>query len=255
MIISHKHRYLFIEIPLTASWAIRHELCEYYDGEPVLRKHASFPEFARYASDTEKQYFVFATVRNPLDTAVSQFFKLKTNHKGVYTDPEALQAGQVEQADLEKFSFIQDNDAGFEEYFRRYHRRPFASMIDLSADRLDFVIRYEGLQAGFDTVLGHLDITPVRPVPVMNKTQDRRSDWQAYYSPAIIDQAKHKFGPFMRRWDYEFPLEWGASGVKLTDELSYRMLAQARKFYLTRFRYNPTVVGKLVRNLRSALMR
>lgn len=36
MIISHEHKYLFIEIPLTASWAVRKELCEFYGGEAIL---------------------------------------------------------------------------------------------------------------------------------------------------------------------------------------------------------------------------
>jgi len=50
MIVSHRHRYLFIEIPLTGSWAIHRELREHYGGSPILHKHASYPEYRRTLS-------------------------------------------------------------------------------------------------------------------------------------------------------------------------------------------------------------
>ena len=87
MIISHTHKYLFVEIPLTASYAIRHELCEYYGGVPILHKHASFPDFLQIAAPHERDYFVFATVRNPLDETVSRYCKLRCDHKGTFSDP------------------------------------------------------------------------------------------------------------------------------------------------------------------------
>jgi hypothetical protein len=80
LIISHQHRYLFVELPRTGSTAIRHELRELYDGTPILHKHSTYDEFRRQASVAELQYFVFSTVRNPLDDAVSRYFKLKTDH-------------------------------------------------------------------------------------------------------------------------------------------------------------------------------
>ena len=41
MVISHKHRYVFVEIPHTGSHAISKELCEFYDGQIIHRKHAN----------------------------------------------------------------------------------------------------------------------------------------------------------------------------------------------------------------------
>lgn len=49
MVISHQNRFVFVEHPLTASWAIRHELCTMYGGEPILRKHAFYAELRRIA--------------------------------------------------------------------------------------------------------------------------------------------------------------------------------------------------------------
>ena len=67
MIISHKYKYLFVELPLTASTAVSKELRENYDGESILYKHATYHEFLKIASPEEKKYFVFSGMCNPLD--------------------------------------------------------------------------------------------------------------------------------------------------------------------------------------------
>ncbi|MBA3404443.1 MAG: hypothetical protein H0U13_07160, partial [Gemmatimonadaceae bacterium] len=67
MIISDRHRYLFVELPRTGSTAIHRELCAMYDGEPILQKHATYGDFLKIATDDQRRYFVFSTVRNPLD--------------------------------------------------------------------------------------------------------------------------------------------------------------------------------------------
>jgi hypothetical protein len=252
MIISHRYRYIFIEVPLTGSWAIRQELCNYYGGEPILHKHATYEEFLHKATTHEKNYFSFATVRNPLDAAVSQFFKLKTNYKGVFTDSLAIAELLVDQVDLKKFRFIQATNASFEDYFRRYHRRPYQTMMDRSVKRLSYVIRYERLQEGFSEVLQILGLEQVQPVPVVNKTPGRCPDWQSYYTPGIIEQAKHKFGPCMRRLGYQFPVEWGPAKPHLADEIVYWILSWPRHLYLTYFRYNSGVLGRVARSLVAA---
>ena len=59
MIISHRHRYVFVELPRTGSSAVRRELRELYDGVPILHKHSTYDEFRRQASEDERGYFVF----------------------------------------------------------------------------------------------------------------------------------------------------------------------------------------------------
>lgn len=101
---------------MTGSWAIHHELRQFYGDESILHKHADYAEIVRQAAADEKRYFIFATVRNPLDVAVSQYFKFKTNHKGAFTDPQALAEMKVGQADLMKYRFVQEIGASFAEY-------------------------------------------------------------------------------------------------------------------------------------------
>jgi hypothetical protein len=106
MIISHEHKLVFIEIHLTASWAIHNELCQNYRGKPILHKHATYAEFRRHATDEELDYFVFATVRNPLDKIVSTYHKLKNDHKEVYSNAGSLPQGIVDYSDLNKYQYI-----------------------------------------------------------------------------------------------------------------------------------------------------
>ena len=90
MIISHTHKYLFIELPMTGSTAISKELREQYDGVSILQKHSTYLDFLRVANEAEKQYFVFAGIRHPLDQVVSHYFKFKTGHDGQFTAAEHL---------------------------------------------------------------------------------------------------------------------------------------------------------------------
>lgn len=255
MVISHQHRYLFVEHPFTASWAIRHELCDYYGGEPILRKHASYPDFLRIAEPPWLDYFVFGTVRHPLDEVVSRYYRLRTNHKGVLTSQDALDTLLIEQADIEKFKFVQTNHASFEMFFRRYHRRPFSGMIDLSAGHFDFVLRFENLQVDFDTVLDHLHLRSLRPIPILNPTAQRERDWRQHYTDAIIPQAKRMFWPFMRRWGYTFPAEWGPSKTIWRIELAYRLWQQGSALYTRRLRHARHPLGRMGRAVRGVMAR
>jgi hypothetical protein len=85
MIISHIHKYLFVELPRTGSTAISRELLQNYQGVKILRKHATYFDFLKRKARREK-YFVFSGIRNPLDDAVSATSS-KTDHRNQYTDP------------------------------------------------------------------------------------------------------------------------------------------------------------------------
>ena len=88
MVISHKYKYLFIATPRTGSTAIQTELIKNYEGETIYRKHSHYFEFLSNATIKEKDYFVFASIRNPLDDIVSIYMKLKSNHGGYYSNSE-----------------------------------------------------------------------------------------------------------------------------------------------------------------------
>jgi hypothetical protein len=238
MIISHTHRYLFVELPHTASTAVGRELCTHYDGKPILRKHARYHEFLRNASADERTYFVFSGIRNPLDEAVSMYLKYKTNHRGNYTNPSKLRrnGGHVTGADLERFHYIRRNNAEFPDYLWHFYRRPYDNWSSLAHHTFNFIIRFERLQDDFARLLQQLGIEQRRPLPTVNPTAEKERHFSAYYTPDVYDHARWIFGPFMKKWGYSFPPKWGTAPIPRSSQVLFRALTIYRRL---RWRYVP----------------
>ncbi len=233
MVISDKHRYVFIQLPRTGSTAIARELCENYDGVQFLHKHATYVDFLKAANDEEKAYFSFSCLRNPLDDAVSAYLKFKSDHKSNYTDPEKLKRRKslFRYVELKRFNFIQDNDADFAAFFLKFYTIPYNNWSDLSHRELDFVIRFENLVDDFGRALELIGIEQKRALPWINKTAGKGRGFLSYYTPETIGRAKRVFGPFMKEWDYEFPPAWGQHAVPWWNQLEFEFFNLFRRFY------------------------
>lgn len=231
MVISHKYRYCFVELPHTASSAISKELTEHYAGLEVLHKHAKYEEFLRVASEAERGYFVFSGIRNPMDEAVSLYFKYKKNHAGNYTNPAKFKrnGGHVSEADLRIYNFIVRNDASFGDFLRQFYKVPYDNWSALSHARFAYVIRFENLQDDFAEVLRRLDIEQQRPLPPFNVTQGKEGHYLTHYTPDVVGYAKRIFGPFMQQWGYAFPAEWGDATVPAVARAEYALLKPLRR--------------------------
>lgn len=236
MIISHTHKYVFIELPSTGTTAVSAELCRKYDGENILKKHSTYPTFLAQASPHEKEYFSFSCVRNPMDAVVSQYFKLKTDHWN-FEHPRklakrnALNKFVFSNRRLKQLRYIRDNDADFASYFLRFYTRPYSTWAVLSHHQLDFVMRFERLSDDFARAITKIGLQPVRPLPMRNKTSDRESDFLEYYSVNTIERAKTVFGPFMSEWDYDFPESWGDVKTTAWQRYYYSTLNAVRKIF------------------------
>ena len=234
MIISDKYKYVFIQLPRTGSTAIGRELCRLYDGKQILYKHSTYHEFIKVASEEQKNYFVFSCIRNPLDDAVSRFFKLKTNYRERYTDPVKLKRRSqnfVERIETRLFHYIQENDVDFETFFLRVYRIPYNDWSSLDHDEFDFVIRFENLQEDFDRALELIGIEQIRSLPVRNKTPKRRSNYLTHYTPAAMKRAKRVFGPYMKQWGYDFPSGWGDASIPWWNQASFKFFTLLRTVY------------------------
>ena len=252
MIISHRLKYLFIEVPHTASTAISKELRSNYEGSSILHKHAHYHEFLKVASPEEKQYFVFAGIRNPLDEAVSLYFRYKVNHKGRYTGPKSLAryGGSVTNDDLKRFRFIRDTNADFVTYFKKFYRLPYSNVISVSYPYCSFVIHFENLQEDFAKALELIGAEQKRPLPQRNKTEEKDSNFWQYYPPEIRQQAQRVFGPFLAKWGFEFPAEWGTPSISWSNRLEFQVIDTLRNFYWKHVRWSPYFHGRLVRYLK-----
>jgi hypothetical protein len=233
MIISHQHKYVFVELPLTGSTAISQELRANYEGTRILRKHSTYYDFLRVASTEEKSYFIFSCIRNPLDSAVSRYYKLKTNHHERYTDPTKQNKRRTvaEIIEARLFNFVHDRKADFPSFFLKFYVLPYNNWADLAHKDFDAVIRFENLQEDFAKTLKQIGIEPKGPLPVINRTAERDGEFIAHYTPETIRRAKGVFGPFMKKWGYAFPSEWGDSTIRWWHQTEFEVLNLFRFFY------------------------
>ena len=213
MIISHNNKYLFLQTPHTASTAIANELCKFYNGESILRKHANYLEFKRMSNSKEKNYFVFSTVRNPLDEATSIYTKYLTNHKSNYTDIKKRleNGGWVSKKHIRRYLFTQNKENDFGDFLKKFFSHPYISVIEVNKKYCDYIMRYENIQNDFSNVLKLLDLKEVRPLPVLNKTENKSHYLHYYKDDDTIKHAIKISGPFMKEWGYSFPSHWNAS--------------------------------------------
>jgi hypothetical protein len=234
VMISHEHRFVFVELPRTGSTAIRHELRDTYGAKPILHKHATYQEFLRQATPDEKTYFVFSGIRNPLDDAVSLYFKLLTDHKSKRTDPTRAFKNRrllFRLRDDAMFRFIRQREPDFSTFFLRFYKLPYDTWASLSHRDFDYVIRFERLAEDFDQALRRIGIEPVRPLPVINRTSARDRDFSTYYTPEAQRRARRVFGPYMERWGYQFPATWDVEPPSTFHRAQYALFSFAARFY------------------------
>lgn len=239
MIISHRHRYVFVEVPRTGSTAISAELREHYDGHGVLRKHASYRDFLRVATEDERSYFAFSAVRNPLDVAVTRYIRLKDDVQELYRDPTKVAQRNSLASRIERriHAWVQRTDADFASFLKRWYLVPYDTWTTLDHDRMGAIIRFENLPADFDSTLRRMGIEPMRRLPVRNATPGKDREWEAHYSPEAIRRAVWVFGPYMQRWGYDFPASWGPVRVPWWSRVLYHIAHLVRSVYWRYFRF------------------
>ncbi|MDH3587761.1 MAG: hypothetical protein OEQ74_00005, partial [Gammaproteobacteria bacterium] len=193
--------------------------------EQILNHHALYRDFIRQANEHEKQYRVIIGLRNPLDSVISSYFKYRTGHHEIYQKPFLRKVGRLRGHvryfnDNRKYRWVKKHDASCEEYFLHFYHLPYADWSMLDKDKYDHFIRFENIQEDFANTLEGLGIEQVRPLPVRNKTEVKggRDPVELFTSTQAIRRAKRVFGPFMKLWDYEFPVAWGS------DESTYGKL-------------------------------
>jgi hypothetical protein len=243
MILSHEHRYVYVEVPRTGSTAVKRELRDQYDGHGILAKHATYRDFLRHATEDEKGYFVFSGIRNPLDIAVSRYVNLRENARGHFTDPAEIAKRQSLAGRLERgiHRWVRRTDADFETFFLRWYMLPYDTWTSLDHKQMDMVLRFESLADDFDAVLHKIGISPVRRLPQANVTPGRERDFVSYYTPKAIKRAAWVFGPYLREWGYEFPPEWGDVKVPWWSWPFMRVVRFIRGIYWRYFRFADVV--------------
>lgn len=239
MIVSDDHRYVFVELPRTGSSAIARELRLHYGGREFLKKHATYRDFLSRASKEQRKYFVFSSIRNPLDKTVSLYYKYQSRHSDLYTNQQRLKQQNLPVRMLMKaqFQFVTGGAVEFEEFFMNFYRLPYNDWASLDHARFDRILRFENLEEDFAEMLGSMGIQPVRSLPAVNVTSKQgRGFWGHYERPDVRQRAIWVFGPYMQKWGYEFPSEWQATAPSSFCNGAFHLANVFRQAYWRYFR-------------------
>lgn len=219
MIISHKHKFIFIHVHKVAGTSVTHALRPYtcWPQETIVTKirqrMSSLPvdlpgrlptghHFSDHVTAAQlktaiapnlyNQYYKFAFVRNPWDWQVSLYkYILKNKHHA-------------------KHDYVKQM-SGFEEYLGWRFSEPKHKPWSLQKNYLtgsngelivDFVGRYEQLQTDFQRVLAHLKIKA--QLPHLNKS--RADDYRTYYSPRLSAQLFEYYQDDIEMFGYRPPV-------------------------------------------------
>lgn len=240
MVISDTHRFVFVNLPQTASTAISRELVGQYDAREFCFKHALWrTDFRKAANAEQLGYRVISGLRNPMDITVSTYFKVRSDHEQRYSQAGAnkIQHGFLRKHLMYRWNRrshaeIVGRNLSFSQWFLRNHKVPYASWAILDHHRFDKVIRYEHLQADFADALRILGVEQKRPLPVGNKTAKEGRHFTAYFdTDEARRHAKFIFGPYMEQFGYSFPEDWDHLQVPRSAFVAYRGLNLARKFF------------------------
>jgi hypothetical protein len=208
MIISNKHKYLFVELGRTGTSSVSNALIEKCDGISILHKHSTLTKLLTLLNKKETNYFIFATVRNPLDKVLSTYFKLQS-----YWTWEEIKKRKFitriyltrRKRDLEK------NEYSFEKYFLKFYKLPYVEVSQSEKEKYDYIMHFENLQNDFDQVLSQLNIDKKISLPKKNPTINKTNSnfYEFFDSPKLRRRAKWVFGLYFEEFNYKFPLSWG----------------------------------------------
>jgi hypothetical protein len=153
-----------------------HPSVGYYEHMPAWRVRAYVGE------EVWRNYFKFAFMRNPWDRQISQYlYKTKTLAK---------------RPSLDRFMARKK---------RAYVTSYEIYTID-GAVAVDYVGRYESLDADLNTALARAGVKSRLDIPRSNVTRGRQRDvaYQSYFTPATRDLVADWYAPEIALWGYEF---------------------------------------------------
>lgn len=229
MVLSHKHKFVFISNGKTGTSSVEAALSEYHEGEeyeagvPGLYHDKHVPPAvlrAQLGPYVWEEYFTFCFVRNPWDWFVSQFFWNWTpdpiSKKAVLQNPvQTLKAYRRKQKrrrylrDLERFSEkeIRETYNRLRQYRGVYeadslfqYHYAYAST---GEQLVDFVGRFEQIEDDFAQAMKHVGLDA--RLPHRNATDHKT--YQSYYTEETAALIGNLYRVDVEAFDYTGPFE------------------------------------------------
>ena len=207
MIVSYRHRFIFVAVPKTGTHSVRHALRAHMGPDDIeqarlfVEKQFPFPELARVGhghlsfeevrpfigEEAFASYLKFAFVRNPFDRFIS-YCAFATSKQGSFDrDPQGV---------MRHFLFVAPPHHHM--VFRPQHSFLVDPAGNLQADMLGKV---EEMQASYDAICGRLGIATTA---LGRENSSRRGDYRDYYDQELIDGVAALYARDLDLFGYDF---------------------------------------------------
>lgn len=224
MIISHKHKFVFVKTVKTAGTSVeialtpicgpedtitrladedeairiartgrtfQHmEVRDAQGREFIFRNHSPVRRARRYLGDEFVSYFIFAFERNPFDRVVSAFHHTLRSRKARGTDVSGWTFD----------TFIQMKDCQRLERLRGTGFGLYSAKDQVLADQ---IYKFEDLGGAMRDIFERLGQPAPDDLPVTKKS-DRDRDYRSYYTPLLRKLVEDHFAMELEMFGYEF---------------------------------------------------
>ena len=177
-------------------------LLQHYGGESVGKKHSGCKLLSTWREETkhciDEDWEILTGVRNPYDSLVSAWLKLKTNHKNrkAVNSVKKAQSGELT---FRQYNYRDDQvKPKIKEHWSRECRKLKACVTEF--------IRFESMQEDWMRFCEKKSIPRFR-IPQVNTTQKLESEklWRSFYDQALVDDLYPYLAEYMELTGYEKP--------------------------------------------------
>ena len=219
MLLSTRYQFLFIHIAKTGGTSIRAALRRRIWADPDRfflwmvsrlsgwtghRLGIKFPRHAKAIAakemlpgDVFDRLFKFTFVRNPWDLQVSSFHHVRRERPGMVAE-----AGVASFDDFIRWKF--DPERPFHYILDASTEPQHLSTIDLYGNCIvDFIGRYERLEADYHHVCGKIGLKPPPQLPHRRQSKSR-GGYRAYYSDATAELIGSRYQADIENFGYRF---------------------------------------------------
>lgn len=192
MIISHKNKFVFTEVPKTATCSMSSVLSPY--NEEKLDKHA----YISSLSDCIifENYFKFAFIRNPWDRSFSYYQQMKKKPKGLKENTKRHK------------HFLYSTNFNFSDFIKKINEEDlfWDSQNKFLSDNngnilIDFLGKFENLQNDFDVIMDKIGLQKTK-LPFLNFS--KKSNLNDVYDEESKDIISFRFKADIELGEYNF---------------------------------------------------
>lgn len=225
MIISHKHRFIFVHIHKCAGTSITRTLLPFLGSDDLVLgctpkyeklsnesrskgsvyKHSTAADIREYVGENIwNDYFVFSFVRNPWDVVVSKYFWWHIT-PGEWDDSAKEKKRMIMSMTFDQYVRQKQFDANFSlakflrtDDSRGSDRNPFPD--------IGLIGKYESLQRDFSQICRHLGLPQVNLAMANRSVQLRKNrPFATYYNKETKEIVEHAYQDDIRLFGYSFP--------------------------------------------------